>query len=587
MGQINSYQNEEELKNTSKNKNILNQQSSESNKYILFIFIKIVINRNSFDYLSIIGRGGFGKVWKVCHKQTRILYAMKEMNKSKIIDKKSDKSVKSERDLLSKLNHPFIINMHFSFQDSDNLYLVMDLLTGGDLRYHICKTRYFTEEQSKFFISCILLGLEYCHYYHIIHRDIKPENLILDSKGYVHITDFGIAKIQTTNNNKETSGTPGYMSPEVLCGQNHTTVVDYFALGVMGYEFMMGIRPYLGTNRKEIKEKVMAKQAIIHRKDIKKGWGIEAADFINRMLQRKPGKRLGAHGITEVKNHIWFKNYNWNDLYNKKLIAPFIPSNEDNFDYKYCNNVEKQGLKTKERYAEIVISDNYKTIFNSYLYFNRNDLKNKKDENGDKYYIYPNIHEKMYISLNPHQRNKSVATDFSNYRKFSNKNRFNINGGEINNDLLINHGRAFSSIGIAQNKAFLEANNYLNYHKKKKLAIGNNNKFIVETNKNKKNGLIKIKLNTNTNIINTIKTNNTNTNNNIFNKTNFTNNNNNTNNTNSNKKNKLRIFMHVNHNRSKNKSTINGIGIVPLKEKENYNYNSIRTDKNYYINEKK
>ena len=587
MGQINSYQNEEELKNTSKNKNILNQQSSESNKYILFIFIKIEINRNSFDYLSIIGRGGFGKVWKVCHKQTRILYAMKEMNKSKIIDKKSDKSVKSERDLLSKLNHPFIINMHFSFQDSDNLYLVMDLLTGGDLRYHICKTRYFTEEQSKFFISCILLGLEYCHYYHIIHRDIKPENLILDSKGYVHITDFGIAKIQVTNNNKETSGTPGYMSPEVLCGQNHTTVVDYFALGVMGYEFMMGIRPYLGTNRKEIKEKVMAKQAVIHRKDIKKGWGIEAADFINRMLQRKPGKRLGAHGITEVKNHIWFKNYNWNDLYNKKLIAPFIPSNEDNFDYKYCNNVEKQGLKTKERYAEIVISDNYKTIFNSYLYFNRNDLKNKKDENGDKYYIYPNIHEKMYISLNPHQRNKSVATDFSNYRKFSNKNRFNINGGEINNDLLINHGRAFSSIGIAQNKAFLEANNYLNYHKKKKLAIGNNNKFIVETNKNKKNGLIKIKLNTNTNIINTIKTNNTNTNNNVFNKTNFTNNNNNTNNTNSNKKNKLRIFMHVNHNRSKNKSTINGIGIVPLKEKENYNYNSIRTDKNYYINEKK
>ena len=110
------------------------------------------MNRNSFDYLSIIGRGGFGKVWKVCHKQTKVLYAMKEMNKAKIIDKKSDKSVKSERDLLSKLNHPFIINMHFSFQDSDNLYLVMDLLTGGDLRYHICKKRYFTEEQSKFFI---------------------------------------------------------------------------------------------------------------------------------------------------------------------------------------------------------------------------------------------------------------------------------------------------------------------------------------------------------------------------------------------------------------------------------------------------
>ena len=574
------------------------------------------MNRNSFDYLSIIGRGGFGKVWKVCHKQTKKLYAMKEMNKAKIIDKKSDKSVKSERDLLSKLNHPFIINMHFSFQDSDNLYLVMDLLTGGDLRYHICKKRYFTEEQSKFFISCIILGLEYCHYYNIIHRDIKPENLILDSKGYVHITDFGIAKIQVSNNHKETSGTPGYMSPEVLCGQNHTISVDYFALGVMGYEFMMGIRPYLGANRKEIKEKVMAKQVVIHRKDIKNGWSLESGDFINRLLQRKPGKRLGAHGINEVKNHVWFKNYDWNDLYNKKLIAPFIPSNDDNFDYKYCNNVEKQGLKTKERYAEIVISDNYKTIFNAYLYFNRNDLKNKKDENGNNHYIYPNIHEKMYISLNPHTRNKSVATDFSNYRKFSNKNKYNINGGG-DSDLIINHGRAFSLMGVGPNKAFLEANKYINYHKIKKIAIANNNKFVLDPNKNIKNVFMKKKLNTNTNITTNIKINNANnkTNNNTntnvnVNKNNYTNANvNKNNNINKNainkkieanknintsnniniKRNKLKIFMHINHNRSKNKSTINGMELLSNKEKEkeNYNYNNIQTDKNYYTSGKK
>ena len=538
------------------------------------------MNRYSFEYISIIGRGGFGKVWKVCHKQTKKLYAMKEMNKAKIIDKKSEKSVKSERDLLSKLNHPFIINMHFSFQDTDNLYLVMDLLTGGDLRYHICKKRYFTEEQAKFFISCIILGLEYCHYYNIIHRDIKPENLILDSRGYVHITDFGIAKIQTSNNHKETSGTPGYMSPEVLCGQNHTISVDYFAIGVMGYEFMMGVRPYLGTNRKEIKEKIMAKQVVIHRKDIKNGWGVEAADFINRLLQRKPGKRLGAHGASEVKNHIWFKNYNWNDLYNKKLIAPYIPSNEDNFDYKYCNNVEKQGLKTKERYAEIAISDDYKTIFNSYLYFNRNDLKNKKEEN-DNNNIYSNIHEKMYISLNPHTRNRSVVTDFSNYRKFSNKNRFNMNEGVLNNDLLINHGRAFSSMGIGPNKAFIEANKYINSHKIKKISIGNNNKFIIGN--NNKNSYIKKKFNTNinTNIANNTKTTNATS---ITKTTNI-----NTNYNISNKKNKMKIFMHIHHDRSKTKSTLNGIGIASNKDKdkENYNYNSIHTDKNFFSVQKK
>ena len=310
---------------------------------------------------------------------------MKEMNKAKIIDKKSDKSLKSERDLLSKLNHPFLINMYYSFQDSDNLYLLMDLLIGGDLRYHICKKKYFTEDQTKFFLSCILLGLEYCHYYKIIHRDIKPENLVLDSKGYVHITDFSIAKIQQSNN-RETSGTPGYMSPEVLCGQNHTISVDYFALGVMGYEFMLGIRPYLGKSRKEIKEKVMSKQLIVHKNEIKEGWSLEAADFINKLLKRKPGKRLGNNGPKDVKNHIWFKNYPWSHLYNKKLISPFVPPNEDNFDYKYCNNVEKQGLKTKERYAEIIIGDNYKTMFNNYLYFNRYDIKYQENEK-----LYPNI----------------------------------------------------------------------------------------------------------------------------------------------------------------------------------------------------
>jgi serum/glucocorticoid-regulated kinase 2 len=144
----------------------------------------------------------------------------------------------------------------------------MDLLTGGDLRYHICKNRKFSENQSKFFIGCILLGLEYCHRNKIIHRDIKPENLVLDSNGYVHITDFGIAKIQQLHNAKETSGTPGYMSPEVMCGHDHNILVDYFAVGVMGYEFLKGYRPYLGKNRKEIKEKMISHQAHIKKSDL-------------------------------------------------------------------------------------------------------------------------------------------------------------------------------------------------------------------------------------------------------------------------------------------------------------------------------
>lgn len=138
--------------------------------------------------------------------------------------------------------------MQFAFQDFENLYLGMDLLTGGDLRYHICRNRRFSEDQTskkkflriEFFVCCLLLALDYIHTNNILHRDIKPENLVLDERGYLRLTDFGIAKVYQKENSSETSGTPGYMAPEVMCAKNHTIAVDYFALGVMGYEFMNG-----------------------------------------------------------------------------------------------------------------------------------------------------------------------------------------------------------------------------------------------------------------------------------------------------------------------------------------------------------
>jgi serum/glucocorticoid-regulated kinase 2 len=199
--------------------------------------------------LYVIGKGGFGKVWKVKYKKNSKFYALKEMSKVKVLDKKSDRSIMYEKLLLSNLRHPFIINMHYAFQDHENLYLVMDLLNGGDLRYHISRYKLFNEEQTSrfiflntigFFIACIVLGLEYIHDNGIIHRDIKPENLVLDERGYVRLTDFGVAKLHERENSSETSGTPGYMSPEVMWGQNHTHAVDYFALGIICYEFMNG-----------------------------------------------------------------------------------------------------------------------------------------------------------------------------------------------------------------------------------------------------------------------------------------------------------------------------------------------------------
>ena len=217
------------------------------------------------------------------------------------------------------------------------MYFVLDLLSGGDLRYQLGRhpRKYFSEAQTKFFIACIVESLIYIHSQNIIHRDIKPENLIFDEKGYLHVTDFGIAKFLSSNNLNETSGTPGYMAPEVMRGLNHTGSVDYFAVGVIAYELMLGKRPYYGKNRKEIKEQMMIKQVYLDEDNIPLGWSQYSADFINRLLLRKDVNRLGYFNDLEVKRHPWLSDINFEDLVNYKIDAPFIPKkNNDNYDKK-------------------------------------------------------------------------------------------------------------------------------------------------------------------------------------------------------------------------------------------------------------
>jgi protein kinase A len=162
----------------------------------------------------------------------------------------------------------FLINMFYAFVDYENIYLVTDLVTGGDLRFHQNKAKQFNENQTRFFIACTLVGLEYMHTQGVIHRDIKPENLLLDDKGYVRITDMGISRVWSPNNVQDTSGTPGYMAPEVMTRQNHGINVDYFALGVICYEFMFGRRPYTGKTRKDIRDKILSEPIYIKKSDL-------------------------------------------------------------------------------------------------------------------------------------------------------------------------------------------------------------------------------------------------------------------------------------------------------------------------------
>ena len=376
------------------------------------------------------------------------------MSKVKIIDKKSIKSINSERDLLSELYSPYIVNMYYAFQDKEYLYLVMDLLPGGDLRYHISIHKKFSEEQTRFFICGIILSLEYIHSKGIIHRDIKPENLVLDAKGYVRLTDFGIAKKIKEDNSNETSGTPGYISPEVLNSKNHSFPADYFALGVIGYEFKKGERPYKGKNRKEIKDKInkeqiqltMNEQIKNNYQDIDninsgENWSKESINFINNLLMRNPEERLGYKGINELKQHLWLKYYPWNLIKNKALPSPFIPSDSGNFDDKYCKGEDYIGEETKIRYVEILSKVNYDNCFKDFYYSIDGDnkrknemllLSNKKEENNE---INKSININKDNNIRKNENKKIIEKKIKNHdNKKSNFILINFNINNITNN---------------------------------------------------------------------------------------------------------------------------------------------------------
>ena len=381
----------------------------------------------------------------------------------KVIDKNSVSSIKYERELLSKLNHTLIINMHYAFQDYDNLYLVLDLLTGGDLRYQISRheRQYFSEKQTKFFISCLIEALLYIHSKKIIHRDIKPENLIFDQNGYLHITDFGIAKLITKNNSHETSGTPGYMAPEVMQGLSHTFSVDFYAIGVIIYELMMGKRPYTGKTRKEIKEQIMGKQAKISKLEIPDGWSFEAADFANKLLVRKEVNRLGFYNENNIKEHPWLKDVDMDLIKNKKLKAPFLPKkNHDNYDKNYCEEEEEINIETMNRFEDYKLSKNYKNLFLGFTFYNINNIVVNSNENND-------IKNKTLVVYNKKNLNDNKFNSINHNNNYSSE--------KMNKSLKIIHQRYKSNI---PNNINLEKNFNINYSLSKIISRKNDHRLL-------------------------------------------------------------------------------------------------------------
>ena len=320
---------------------------------------------------------------------------MKELSKCKLIDQKCYEDIILERNLTSKIDHPFITSLDFSFQDKDYLYMIYDLMSGGDLRYWYIQKKLFEEKECKFLVACIVLGLEYLHHNKIIHRDLKPENILFDKNGYVYLTDFGIAK-QLENEPEEhiiqESGSPGYMSPEAIFKEKHSYVSDFFSLGVVCYEMMMKKRPYIGKNRQEIKDKMSKEQVQIKPNQIPKGWSPQIADFINKLLMINPENRLGYRGISELKFHPWLRYFDWKLIYLKKEKAPFIPPKKVICSEE--NVKEKRKDSNALKYLKIKQSELYQTSFVDFQYFNKYSLKCQ-----EKISKFPNPHS-FYDKIN-------------------------------------------------------------------------------------------------------------------------------------------------------------------------------------------
>lgn len=276
-----------------------------------------------FQMLQVIGRGSFGKVVLVGHKETKKLYAMKILSKENIVKRKQVEHTRTERRVLGYTTHPFIVGLHFAFQTPQRLYFVLDYCPGGELFYHLSRMKKLPEHMACFYAAEITLALEHLHSLGVVYRDLKPENILLTKDGHIKLADFGLAKEGIRDGVGGTNslcGTPEYLPPEILDRQGHGTAVDWWNLGMVLYEMLTGLPPWYTNDRKKLFERL--RSARLH---FPPYVSRRAEALIRQLLNRNPAERLGSKGAHQVKGHLFFEHIDWNRLVKKQITPPFRP----------------------------------------------------------------------------------------------------------------------------------------------------------------------------------------------------------------------------------------------------------------------
>lgn len=320
----------------------------------------VEITKDDFEYFKVLGRGTFGKVYLVKKKEAKQLLAMKILKKSVIISKNEVKHTQTERQLLEKINHPFIVELFYAFQDEQHLYLVTEFMQGGELFFHLHKERFFTNERMKFYACEIILALGHIHANNFIYRDLKLENILLDKDGHIKLTDFGLSKMLNEygkSQPKTICGTPEYLAPEILQETGYEKSVDWWSFGILLYEMLTGKSPFKLAKVPSIYEYYVPI-------DYPNNIVPEAKSLLQQLLKIEPKERLGygPKGTQNIQNHPFFKGINWNDVLNKKMVPPFCPTirNEidlTNFDSLFTN--EKLDATIQENDLNLSLEANF------------------------------------------------------------------------------------------------------------------------------------------------------------------------------------------------------------------------------------
>nr|XP_047914846.1 microtubule-associated serine/threonine-protein kinase 2 isoform X13 [Anser cygnoides] len=305
-------------------------------------------SEEEFETIKLISNGAYGAVYLVRHKTTRQRFAMKKINKQNLILRNQIQQAFVERDILTFAENPFVVSMFCSFETKRHLCMVMEYVEGGDCATLLKNIGALPVDMARMYFAETVLALEYLHNYGIVHRDLKPDNLLITSMGHIKLTDFGLSKIGlmslTTNLyeghiekdtreflDKQVCGTPEYIAPEVILRQGYGKPVDWWAMGVILYEFLVGCVPFFGDTPEELFGQVISDEIAWPEGD--DALPPDAQDLISKLLRQNPLERMGTGSAFEVKQHRFFKDLDWNGLLRQK--AEFIPQLESEDDTSY------------------------------------------------------------------------------------------------------------------------------------------------------------------------------------------------------------------------------------------------------------